>query len=575
MIRINRIFDQTTDAERRKLAEVQAIFRKAFPSVLDYAAQLPELVLRKRGPGHDIVLLTAEDGRDRVHGFALVHYYPDIQYAYLDYIASDPDRRDSGLGGALYEAVREYLARRGAKGLFMDVPPDDPGRVRDPAHLPNNRNRLRFYERYGAVPVTGTAYDTLPPPGYTYDLPYLVYDPLGRNGHLSRTDARQAVHAILTRKYRMNPDTPYVQEVVASIREDPVRLRAARYANGDLSPRPEHGRLRPVKLLVTARHDIHHVRERGYVERPARIDAILKGLGDLSMERRAVRHHDDRPIRAVHDPDFVNYLAAVCKNIPPGQAVYPYVFPIRRPERKPKDKTVRAGYYCIDTFTPLSETAYRAARAAADCAISGADLILHGDQLVYALCRPPGHHAERRVYGGFCYFNNAAIAAHRLSEKGKVALLDIDFHHGNGSQDIFYRRDDVLVVSIHGHPNHAYPYFSGFADETGEGRGLGFNRNYPLPEGVDDARYLEVLGQAIKDIRNFKPTWLVVSLGLDIMRGDPTGSFTVGPQGMKRIGETLGKLGLPTLVVQEGGYSLRNLVRGPRAFFLGLSTAWY
>jgi len=194
---------------------------------------------------------------------------------------------------------------------------------------------------------------------------------------------------------------------------------------------------------------------------------------------------------------------------------------------------------------------------------------------VYAVCRPPGHHAERRVFGGFCYFNNAAIAAHRLSSRGKVALLDVDFHHGNGSQDIFWRRGDVLTLSIHGHPNHAYPYFSGFADERGEGDGKGRHRNYPLPEGVSDDRYLEVLGEALKEVRSFKPLWMVVSVGFDTMRGDPTGSFLLTPHALGRMGEAIGRLGLPTLAVQEGGYTLRNLRRGARAFFLGLSEAWY
>jgi acetoin utilization deacetylase AcuC-like enzyme len=339
--------------------------------------------------------------------------------------------------------------------------------------------------------------------------------------------------------------------------------------------RPDHGRLRPIKVLVTEDHKIHHVRERGYVERPARIESVLKGLADLPIERLPVRHYDEKPIRAVHDSDFVSYLAAVCKKMEPNETVYPYVFPIRRPERKPRDRATRAGYYCIDTFTPLSRPAYQAARAAVDCAVSGAELLLQGEHLVYSLCRPPGHHSERRVYGGFCYFNNAAVAAQRLTQRGKVALIDIDFHHGNGSQDIFYRRDDVLVISLHGHPNHAYPYFSGFTDERGEGAGRGFNVNFPLPEGIDDARYLQVLALAIRRIREFKPTHLVVSFGVDIMRGDPTGSFVVTTQGMQRIGEALARLELPTLVVQEGGYSLRNLVRGPRAFLSGLSRGWY
>ncbi|HVY61201.1 MAG TPA: histone deacetylase family protein [Planctomycetota bacterium] len=574
MIRFGRIFDHVTDVERRKMREVQALFRRVFPD--SDAARIAELVARRAELPFDVVLLTAEDERDRVIGFALALHFPLIQQAYLDYIATDPHARKRGLGAAMYEALREHFERKGARGLFMDVPPDDPAKVSDPARLPVNRARLKFYERYGARPIVGTAYDGPPPAGQSYDPPYRVYDALGRRAPLSRAEARKVVRAVLVRRYGWDPEDPYVARLVESVRDDPVRLRPPLYLKAEAPPpAPDHGRLRPVKFLVSEGHEIHHVRERGYVEKPVRVEAIVKALSDGAFEQRPVRHYDERPIRAVHEADFVSYLAAACETLKEDEALYPYVFPIRRAERKPRERAVRAGYYCIDTFTPLSRQAYKAARAAVDCAVSGADLVLRGEQIVYALCRPPGHHAERRVFGGFCYFNNAAIAAHRLSERGRVAFLDIDFHHGNGSQDIFYKRDDVLFVSIHGHPNYAYPYFSGFADERGEGAGLGFNRNYPLPEGVDDAKYLDVLDLALRDVSAFKPRSFVVSLGLDIMKGDPTGAFTVSAQGMRRIGEQVGRVGVPTLVVQEGGYAIRNLGRGARAFLLGLSRAWY
>ncbi|MBC8372853.1 MAG: histone deacetylase family protein, partial [Planctomycetes bacterium] len=187
--------------------------------------------------------------------------------------------------------------------------------------------------------------------------------------------------------------------------------------------------------------------------------------------------------------------------------------------------------------------------------------------------RPPGHHAGKRTFGGFCYFNNAAIAAHRLSEVGKIAVLDIDYHHGNGTQDIFYDRNDVLTLSIHGHPRIAYPHFSGFADETGEGRGLGFNRNFPLPEGADGKAHIGAFEKAVDQIERFKAAMLVVSLGFDMLKGDPTGSFRVPVSTMNRIGRRLGSMGLPLLVVQEGGYSLRNLRRGGPALFSGIESA--
>ena len=259
----------------------------------------------------------------------------------------------------------------------------------------------------------------------------------------------------------------------------------------------------------------------------------------------------------------------MCRKLGEKETIYPYVFPIRRPERKPKDHWVRAGYYCIDTFTPLSRSALAAARGAVDCAHTGADLILAGQSPVYALCRPPGHHAEKKVFGGFCYFNNAALAADALARKGRVAFLDIDYHHGNGSQDIFYKRSDVLFVSLHGHPSTSYPYFCGFADEKGVDAGLGFNLNIPIREDVTDERYVQQLEKACAAIRKFGPTYLVVSLGFDIMRGDPTGGFHVTADGMRAIGVCLAKLGVPTLFVQEGGYALRNLKQGARGLFQG------
>jgi acetoin utilization deacetylase AcuC-like enzyme len=336
-------------------------------------------------------------------------------------------------------------------------------------------------------------------------------------------------------------------------------------------PPVTHGVFHPIKVLVPKEHTLHHVRERGYVERPVRVERIMQAITTLpGVAIAELRDHGEEPIRAVHDPDFVDYLARVCPTLPPEEALYPYVFPIRYPDRKPVDQEVQAGYYCIDTFTPLMRNAYIAARAAVNCALSGADLLDGGERLVYAVCRPPGHHAERRVYGGFCYFNNAAIAANKLSAGGRVALLDIDFHHGNGTQDIFWRRADVLTISIHGDPSYAYPYFAGFVDERGEGEGEGFNLNIPLPEDVEDEDYLRELAVASARIEEFAPRALVLSLGLDIAKGDPTGAWRISPDGFHRIGRTLGELGLPTLVVQEGGYDSRVLGRNARQFISGL-----
>ena len=193
-----------------------------------------------------------------------------------------------------------------------------------------------------------------------------------------------------------------------------------------------------------------------------------------------------------------------------------------------------------------------------------------GGRLAYALVRPPGHHAERATFGGFCYFNSAAVAAHHLSFSGRVAVLDIDYHHGNGTQDIFYDRGDVLTVSLHGHPRFAYPYFSGYEDERGAGPGTGFNLNVPLPESLDGAEYRKALQPVLGRIEKFAPAFLVVSLGLDVARGDPTGSWSLTARDIAENGALIGRLGLPTLVVQEGGYRTRTLGVNARNFFQGL-----
>lgn len=275
----------------------------------------------------------------------------------------------------------------------------------------------------------------------------------------------------------------------------------------------------------------------------------------------------------MHDRDFVRYLKRMGSEMKPGELVYPYVFPIRNAERLPEDLSIRSGYYCIDTFTPLSRNAFLAARSAVDCALSAADAVLAGDWIAYALVRPPGHHAERRLFGGFCYFSTTAIAAHYLSAHGRVAILDVDYHHGNGQQDIFYARPDVLTVSIHGNPRFAYPYFAGFAEERGSGAGVGFNLNLPLPESVGGARYRTELRRALHVVQDFAPRFLVVALGLDTAKRDPTGTWQLAAADFDENGRMIGELGLPTVVVQEGGYRTRTIGINARRFFTGLFRA--
>jgi acetoin utilization deacetylase AcuC-like enzyme len=223
----------------------------------------------------------------------------------------------------------------------------------------------------------------------------------------------------------------------------------------------------------------------------------------------------------------------------------------------------------------LTGNAYLAAKRAVDCAITAAKKLLEGYRLAYALVRPPGHHAEPDNFGGFCYFNNAAVAANLLSGYGKVAMLDIDYHHGNGSQEIFYERSDVLTISIHGHPRLTYPYFSGFRGEKGRGAGRGFNVNIPLAENIDGETHRRALREALKRITRFHPRYLVVPLGLDTAREDPTGSWSLEATDFEEMGTMIGSLHYPTLVVQEGGYDTRVLGINARSFLTGLWTGVY
>jgi acetoin utilization deacetylase AcuC-like enzyme/GNAT superfamily N-acetyltransferase len=576
-IRFLHIFDP--DHESRRIAEVQRIFRTYFgESYAGYADRIPDLLRRQAELGHRTILITAEQPRGGVLGFALAFHYADLNTTLLDFIVVDPTVRQRGVGGALYEALREYLLRLESNGLYLEVRPDDPLLEPDAAKRRENRARIRFYERFGARVLAGTGYEARRP-GRAEGEPYLMFDSLGESRRPSADEVRGIMSAILFRKYGYPRDDAYANGLVTSVRDDPVALQPPRSrapAPTPMRPTNNGGVLRPIKILITPHHQLHHVRERGYVERPVRVERIAQAFAaQPGVEIVPVKSHGEEAILAVHDADFVHYLERVCSNMAPDAAVYPYVFPIRSRERKPADDEILSGYYCIDTFTPLTRNAYIAAREAVNCALTGADLLRAGEQLVYAVCRPPGHHAERRVYGGFCYFNNAAVAGQFLSAEGRVAILDIDFHHGNGTQDIFYDRADVLTVSIHGDPGYAYPYFAGFADERGVGAGEGFNHNFPLAEGVGDDAYLQVLQQAITLVRRFDPSYLVLSAGLDIAKGDPTGAWTISPDGLERIGGTVAGLGCPTLVVQEGGYDTRVLGRNSRRLIGGLQRGVY
>ncbi len=572
MFRIRRIYDDILPVNQAVIREVARIFVDQFPGAdREDIDQLGDRLCNPFKKRFRTLLYVAERSKTPVVGFAIMLHEPVLSFCYLDYVAAGKKTIGRGIGAALYEQVRDEALGLGAKGLFFECLPDDPQLCPDATVRRQNAARLRFYERYGARPIADTAYET-PVPGGSPDCPpYLAFDPLDRNKPLRARYVRDVVRAILERKYSDLCPPEYVEMVVSSV-NDPVRIREPRYTKTPVEHKPAAPPGPPrAAMTVNDRHDIHHVRERGYVESPVRVKAILGELASSGLVQTvSVREFPLRHIKAVHDGDYVEYLKRTCAGVPAGRSVYPYVFPIRNQTRPPKDRSVRAGYYCIDTFTPLNANAFLAARRAVDCALTAADELLAGRRTAYALVRPPGHHAERRAFGGFCYFNNSAIAAHYLSRYGKVAILDVDYHHGNGQQDIFYERADVLTVSIHGHPNFAYPYFTGFADEQGTGPGTGFNLNLPQAESLDGPQYLKALEKAVKAVERFAPVFLVVALGLDPAKGDPTGSWSLAAKDFEANGRLIGGLRLPTLVVQEGGYRTRTLGTNARHFFHGL-----
>ncbi len=307
-------------------------------------------------------------------------------------------------------------------------------------------------------------------------------------------------------------------------------------------------------------------------ELPSRAECIREAVLAAGARLVAADEHDERSLEAIHDPDLLGFLAGAwaaweAAGLPedPGQdRVVPYVFPLPGLLRglaplEPAATWARTGAYCFDTMTLIGPGTWEAARAAADVALTAADLVANGAPWAYGLCRPPGHHATRSVYGGSCYLNNAALAAHRLLELGadRVAILDVDAHHGNGAQEIFWDRSDVFTGSVHVDPATGwFPHFLGTAAERGAGAGEGANLNVPLPPGAGDADWLRAVAEIGQAARSHGIEALVVALGVDAAGSDPESPLQVTEAGYRAAGRVLGAQALPTVVVQEGGYDL-------------------
>lgn len=300
------------------------------------------------------------------------------------------------------------------------------------------------------------------------------------------------------------------------------------------------------------------------VECPDRANNVAAAIIDRHLgEIITPRAYSDDRLTTVHDADYVEFLSVAWDEwIADGQTgsnAKPFAF-VGAGMRHPDSPNIHSklGRYSFGTDAPIVAGSWQAIRRSAEIGLTGADLVLAGERMVFSLCRPPGHHATTALCGGYCYLNNTALAAQSFIDAGmeRVAVLDVDYHHGNGTQSIFYERADVLTISLHADPVIEYPYFLGFPDERGAGPGEGFNRNYPLPFGTDWSAYSEALDDAIRQIRKFAPSVIVIALGLDTFAGDPTTFFEILAGDYLVMGDRIAALDLPTLVVLEGGYAV-------------------
>ena len=313
-------------------------------------------------------------------------------------------------------------------------------------------------------------------------------------------------------------------------------------------------------------------------ECPERANNVLKVIRDQNFGTLMdpTKFGEDKLTR-IHAPDYVQFLKDVwpawLASSEKGANARPDTF-VGAGMRHAETQCIagKLGRYSFDSTSPFVEGSWQAIRTSANIALTGAELVKRGEQQAFALCRPPGHHATVNYCGGYCYLNNTALASQSLLDGGakKIAVLDVDYHHGNGTQSIFYERNDVLTISLHADPSLEYPYFLGYADEPGSGAGHGFNVNYPLPFSTDWKQYEVALADAIKQVQRFEPDGLVVALGLDTFVGDPTTHFNIETEDYLRMGKAIASLGLQTLIVLEGGYSVEHIGMNTVKFLTGL-----
>ena len=325
--------------------------------------------------------------------------------------------------------------------------------------------------------------------------------------------------------------------------------------------------------MLTVYSDDHHLHRGKYelsdgkllpcFETPERADLVLKAVQDADLGPIvAPEDFGLDPIRRIHDARFVEFLqqawelwAATGRD---GDAL-PLNWPVRGMRQiEPEHIDGKLSYFSFDAGSPITSGTWQAARTSANIALTAAAHLRAGEDCVFSLCRPPGHHAAADYFGGYCYLNNAAIAAQSLLDEGaaKVAILDVDYHHGNGTQSIFYDRDNVLFVSIHGDPDQEYPYFLGRSDETGTGKGEGFNLNLPLRWQSSAELWFAALAEGLEKISQFAPDYLLISLGVDTYIDDPISEFRLTSDDYLTMGSRIASLGLPMQFILEGGYAV-------------------
>jgi len=334
----------------------------------------------------------------------------------------------------------------------------------------------------------------------------------------------------------------------------------------------------PAQAAHAPLRELHNGGWMDHAETPARLETIRAALGSAAL--RAPADHGLAPILAVHDADYIAFLEGAHAEWRAagreGDAI-PYTFPVRG--RRPlalERIDAKLGRFSFDAATPVAAGTWAAAYAGAQAALSALEAVAGGEVTrAFALCRPPGHHAGADYFGGYCYLNNAAIAARAAAARGlgPVAVMDVDYHHGNGTQDIFWGDGGVFFASIHADPATDYPYYWGHADERGAGDGEGATMNLPLPRGTTWADYEGALGTALEAVTAFGARTLIVSYGADTFAEDPISHFALTTDDMNRIGAAVATLGLPTVTVMEGGYDVAALGRNVAAFLAGLEGA--